>query len=82
MDGISLFSLLKNETQHTRDSFLIEYHGERNGGTNDPRCQDFIDDNLAGMNWLYAKYHVYWATAINLNGNHVILSNFTIPFKR
>ena len=48
MDGISLFSLLKNETQHTRDSFLIEYHGEN--GRNDPRCQDVIDDNLAGMN--------------------------------
>ena len=48
MDGISLFSLLKNETQHTRDSFLIEYHGEN--GRNDPRCHDVIDDNLAGMN--------------------------------
>ena len=48
MDGMSLYPLLKNETQYTRDSFMIEYHGEGKVG-NYQKCGDVIEDmyNLA-----------------------------------
>merc|ERR1719323_172619 len=48
MDGMSLYPLLKNETQYTRDSFMIEYHGEGKVG-NYQKCGDEIEDmyNLA-----------------------------------